>query len=291
MNNLPVYNINDFHPADGSFYANDLATHLKEHEFTKRSHRHDFYLAVLFTKGSGTHEVDFTLYPVSPGTVFMMAPGQFHYWNLSKDAAGYVFFHSREFYNLNYTTRQIEDYPFFAFTQNTPVVYLDKAGGTEIESLFKQILAEYRRPDTNLKFRKLLTLVDLLYLDLTPLYLTDSSPKTEHSPLYLQKVTELNKLIDVHFRTHKSAGEYADLMNITPKHLNRICREMLGKTTTNLIAERVVLEAKRMLAHSGKSESIKEIADELGFEDSAYFMRLFKKQSGESPSAFIKKQY
>lgn len=286
MSNLPVYHIEDFKFAARSFYANDLVTHLKEHEFTSHSHRHDFYLTMLFTRGTGTHDVDFSRYPVKEGAVFMMAPGQFHSWQLSADAEGYVFFHTGEFYNLNFTNKQITDYPFFAFTQNVPVLYLNPEERLHAGLLFKRILEEYRKDDLGLKFRTLVALTDLLYLDLTAAYLSATPSRKDHSPLYLQKITELNRLIDEHFLTHRSAREYADLMHISAKHLNRICREILGKTTTDIIAERIVLEAKRLLVRSAKP--VKEVAEELGFDDVSYFMRMFKKHTGLSPAAFTR---
>lgn len=285
ITNLPVYHIDSFQVSEGSFYANDLASHLKTHEFTSHPHGHDFYLCILFTKGTGVHVVDFTSYRIKPGTVFMLNPGQFHSWKLSKDIAGYVFFHTPEFYNLHFTSKRINHYPFFNAAQNTPVVYLETYRAA-MERSFKRILNEYRKTDSALKFPTLLALIDLLYLDLTSLYLAAGPEPGNASPVYLQKIAQLNQLIDTHFLKHKSAGEYAELMHISAKHLNRICREILGKTTTDLIAERTVLEAKRMLIHSEKST--KEIAAILGFNDPSYFMRLFKKHSNLTPAAFVK---
>src|SRR5437868_5067061 len=96
---LPVYSIQNFEQgAEENFYANDLGKHIKEHHFTNLPHKHDFYLVLLFTAGSGTHEIDFQNYQVKPGSLFIMQPGQMHLWRLSDDCQGYVFFHSRAFY-------------------------------------------------------------------------------------------------------------------------------------------------------------------------------------------------
>ena len=73
-------------------------------------------------------------------------------------------------------------------------------------------------------------------------------------------------------------------LNISLKHLNRICNEILKKTTTEVIVDRIILEAKRMLLD--KNWTVNEIAFELGYEDYSYFSRLFKKNSGMSPSEF-----
>ena len=93
--------------------------------------------------------------------------------------------------------------------------------------------------------------------------------------------------IDVYFKTKKYAHEYASLMNISEKHLNRICKECLNKTTSEIIAERIIIEAKRLLIH--KQHSVSEIAANLGFDDNSYFSRFFKKNCGETPIHFLKK--
>ena len=94
-------------------------------------------------------------------------------------------------------------------------------------------------------------------------------------------------LLETHFHDEKSPSFYAERLHITLKHLNRICREMLGKTATEVIAGRVLLEIKRLLAD--RKLSVNKIADTLGFEDYSYFSRFFKKQTGQSPSDFRKK--
>jgi len=85
----------------------------------------------------------------------------------------------------------------------------------------------------------------------------------------------------------KSAATYAEMLHITPRHLNRLVSESIGKTTTRLIGERVVLEAKRILFYS--DDTIARISEELGFNDPAYFSRLFKKYTGLSPYEFAKR--
>ena len=92
------------------------------------------------------------------------------------------------------------------------------------------------------------------------------------------------ELQDENYKLEKSPSFYADNMNITLKHLNRICREILNQTVTEIITNRVILETKRLLVNPIKS--VNQIADELGFEDYSYFTRLFKKKTGITPSEF-----
>jgi AraC-like DNA-binding protein len=74
-------------------------------------------------------------------------------------------------------------------------------------------------------------------------------------------------------------------MYVSEKHLNRMVKYSLNKTTSDLIAERIILEAKRMLVFSKKTMA--EIIDDLGYEDTAYFFRFFKKKTTLTPTAFL----
>ncbi len=283
---LPVYKIQDFKHVDykSQFYANDLNTHIKEHDFTKDSHKHDFYLVALIISGSGKHEIDFNSYDVKPGSVFIMYPGQTHRWLLSSDIKGIVFFHSAEFYDQGFTIERIQNYPFYNSLHNLPLVLIKgKSVYTKIKLFFEEILNEFNS-NSHLKFQRMHALVCLVYIELTRIYVPLLKVKNQN---YLNQVSKLVDLIDKNYKKQKFPFEYAKLMNLSEKHVNRICKECLNKTTSELIYERVTIEAKRMLIHTTKS--INEIAFELGFDDNSYFSRFFKKQVDLTPKEFAEK--
>jgi YesN/AraC family two-component response regulator len=95
---------------------------------------------------------------------------------------------------------------------------------------------------------------------------------------------KLKDAIEAHYRTKHSASDYAEMLNITPKALGKITKIHFQKTLTDLISDRIVIEAKRELYLSAKS--IKEIAYELGFDDEFYFSRFFKKRADISPQYY-----
>lgn len=289
MKNYTILDIQQFESKDKKreFYVNTITNHLfTSHRDINLPHKHNFYLTVLFTHGSGTHEVDFVKYEVRPGALFFLNPGQMHHWELSDDIEGYIFFHTQSFYNLHFTVNRLSDFPFFNSVQNPPVLYLETNDYGYFEKLFREIYAE-NQSELLLKKQKIISLIDLVYLESTRFYLqkNESEAIAQHS--YSQKFQEFERLVEEHYRTEKSASQYADWLNISPKHLNRITQNMVGKTTTDIILERVFLEAKREII--AQKRSFNQIADDLGYEDYAYFSRLFRKKCGETPSSFINK--
>lgn len=289
MQQLPVLDISHFLFAGKKedFYSNKLSKHLTEHHHDiDKPHKHNSYLVVLFTKGTGVHEVDFNSYKVKPGSVFLLNPGQTHHWELSNDVEGYIFLHSKNYYDQPYSHNTIDSFPFFYSTQNTPCIYLTPQQELKIRQLFAEMLDEYNS-GAILKHRKICSLMDILYIELSRLYIGKNYHRVVNSSNYSMKLKQLEQLINNNFLEIKSPAQYAALMNISPKHLNRISQTLVNKSTSELITDRVILEAKRMLLHS--ENTVAEIAELLGYRDYSYFSRLFKKACGETPSEFGKR--
>jgi len=268
------------------FYVNTLRNHIRQNKSKiTKPHKHNSYLCILFTKGIGTHEIDFSTYVVKPDNLFVISPGKTHHWELSDDVDGFIFTHTKDAYDLHYSHNMISNFPFFQSVQNSPLIELEESQSLEIVQLFQSLLSEYQEQGI-LKHQVLISYSDILYAKLSRIYLGDEKEQVINHGLYSQKFNELEKLIEEHFLFEKSPSRYASMMNITPKHLNRITQSVIGKTTSEVILDRILLEAKRSMLHTGKSFS--EIAIGLGYEDYAYFSRLFKQKTGLTPSAFLK---
>ena len=100
------------------------------------------------------------------------------------------------------------------------------------------------------------------------------------------RVYEFLMLLESNFLTVRNTDFYAGKLGISSKRLNQILKDKLDKTGMQIIHDRIILEAKRLIIHS--EQTIKEISFELGFSDRPYFSRFFKKQTGESPDSFQK---
>lgn len=289
MKNIEVLKINQFNKGafKEEFYVNTIKNHLTAgHLHIEKPHKHNFYAAMLFTKGNGMHEIDFQHYEVKPGSVFLLSPGQTHHWELSNDAEGYIFFHSQEFYDMNYVHDRLREFSFFSSIHNSRCIYLSQDEHDKVKTLFNNILQEFRSAGWK-KQQIILSFIMQLYITFNRIMMTGSNKQETLQSRYHIKFQDFEKLLEEHFYNEKLPSKYAEMMNITPKHLNRITKTIINKTTSDVIAERVILEAKRLLLYSNSSFS--EIAFTLGYNDYPYFSRVFKKYTGETPSIFLKR--
>jgi AraC-like DNA-binding protein len=267
------------------FYVNTLADHLvTSHQHIEKPHRHDFYATMIFTAGSGKHHIDFTTYEVRPGSAFAMFPGQVHSWELSADADGFIFFHTKPFYEMRYSDEKLSDYSFFSQVRSVNFVQIPNENRINFIRCFEQ-LAKADFTDEKTKRHFVIALVTQVYIEMQRF--SPDLDLGEKTSAYAKIFSKFGQLLEENFRTEKSPQKYASNLNITAKHLNRINRETVGKSTSEIILERVLLEARRMLVHS--DGNLGEIASALGYDDYAYFSKLFRKKEKMTPSEFAKK--
>lgn len=100
-------------------------------------------------------------------------------------------------------------------------------------------------------------------------------------------VARYASLLERDFRSNPSVADYATALGVTPTHLTRVCRTTCGKGAHQLLEDRILFEARRLLAETRMP--IKDVADTLGFNSAGYFTRAFQKNAGMTPSAFRKK--
>lgn len=279
---IPLYCLNAFSAkaTSADFYIENLSDHLREHKFVSQPHKHDFYLILFIIQGSGVHTIDFNGYPVQPNALFLMTPGQVHSWNLSPDTEGFIIFFTKEFYQMHRRENSLLEFPFYHSLVATPVIRLEKPD--PVNFAIKQMFAEYNLSATP-NLRILRAYLDILLLEAAKDYTQVEIPKVHGATFKLRK---LEQLIEKNFKTLRQPGDYAARMNLAPAYLNTICKNNLGKTLTELIQGRTLLEAKRLFAYSDLN--VNEVATKLNFSDTSYFIRWFKKNSLITPDEFRK---
>ncbi|PRY03958.1 AraC family transcriptional regulator [Pontibacter ummariensis] len=282
---LPIYQIQDFNARaqkEQYFYCSSFSSHLQEHLFIREPHKHDFYILLFVTQGTGTHTIDFEEYEVKPGTVFFMIPGQVHSWKLSNDADGFVIFLTQEFYAREHPHRKLFDFPFFNALLYKPVLILAREDESRLMRSLHLLMQEHQDQKL-MKDEMLSRYLDVLLIELARIYQAQEN-KIEVLGTAHALLQHLERLIDLHYKEHAPVGFYADRLHVTSKHLNETCKRSLGKTTIELIQHRTLLEAKRLLVHSELTAS--QIATALGYFDNTYFFRFFKKHTGYTPEQF-----
>lgn len=286
--NIPVYDICSISQEKGAnddFLADRLSSYLdKYYRQLHFPHRHSFYHLVLFTKGKGTHSIDFTTYGVRLFQVYFMIPGQVHSWHFEANMEGYIINFSDNFFKpflLN--PHYLDRFPFFSGISEEGVCQLPGDIHQEVTHLLESILVQ------GANGQKLPT--DMLRVLLLQLFMLIDQSMAAHNNKAIpqQKLILLRgfrRLIDTHYRSTRLPKEYADMLYVTPNHLNALCQDLLGKTAGELIRDRVLLEAKRLLTNARMT--VTEIAYELNFQDNSYFNRFFKKYTGTTPDEFRK---
>jgi AraC family transcriptional regulator, transcriptional activator of pobA len=283
---IPVYDICTIDQrSQKDLLIERLGPYLEKHYHNlHRPHRHSFYHLVLFTQGKGTHTIDFEKFSVQPYQIYFMIPGQVHNWHFEGKVDGYiVHFNEVLFTTFLQNSHYLERFHFFRGISAEGVCQIPASKHNLIINYFETILEEVKeRKEQNMDVIRLKLLELFIDIDRSCV-----SKKSKNIPQ--QKLTMLRSfqhLIAQHFRTIKLPKEYAELLYVTPNHLNALCQDLLGKTAGDLIRDRVLLEAKRLLTNADMT--ITEIAYDLNFQDNSYFNRFFKKNVGMTPDEFRK---
>lgn len=280
---LPIkkFDENGFYQA---VYINNFKEHLKTfHADISHPHKHDFYITVLFTRGSGSHMIDFTTYSIEPYTLFFLRPEQIHNWAFEEEADGWILFHSEEFYTRFATQVELFDWPFYSPKNSNFILHLSPDQSKKIEHNFQEISDEYKGIQT-LSFLKIANLITLQYIELARIFNQHYHSAKDSTVSYYDHFKRFTQLLELHFKTEHNPKFYAEKLFLTTKHLHRVCVSNTGKNTTQYIAERIILEAKRMMASDAQTKN--EIALQLGFENTNYFHTFFKKNTGLTTKEF-----
>ena len=236
---------------------------------TDTMHLHGFYEIIWFQKGSGTHYVDFNQYAIAPGTIFFISPGQIHSFDTKHDQEGYV---------LKICAELFDD-----FVSLSCVTVQDKDSAA-LEMLIGAMQEELKKEDSLGHREALHALVKLFVIMVRRSYaeINPSAPNP-HKVSY-KAFLNFRKLIEENYCRLHTVKDYAALLNVSSKTLTLYVNECSKYSPLELINNRIILEAKRLLRYSVLS--VKEIAFRLGFEDPSYFAKFFKRLVKQSPADY-----
>jgi|SRR6218665_1776839 len=263
----------------GVFIGRASATELHLYDEVKQPHRDDYHLFCLQEEGSTSFEIDFQKYKIDGPAVIYISPNQVHNVVAVEDATISIWVINNENLNPAYLALLEDLSPTKPLALNEDVFSIIsetislciKLSERTHEKLYNSLLKD--------GCNTLIALVASQYLQ---------QSKTSDSLTRFDLVTKSFKsALEKNFLTLKSPTAYAKKLNLSAPYLNECVKHSTGYSVSHHIQQRIVLEAKRLLYHSDKS--VKEIANELGYDDYPYFSRLFTKVSGMTAISFRNK--
>jgi AraC-like DNA-binding protein len=180
----------------------------------------------------------------------------------------------------------IAKFPFFHVAGGSPVIYLSREQHDGMLPLLGEIERETRDRQTG-RFDVVRSYLLILLTQLRRLYPADER-ETAAGPGY-PLARRFTMLIEDHYLEFNAIRQYADALCVSERQLNEAVKRSVGRTASQLVQERIALEAKRLLSNTALG--IAEIAFKLNIEDPAYFARFFKKRTGCTPGDFRRKHY
>ncbi len=248
-------------------------------------HVHAFYEILWFQQGKGVHTVDFTNYEVEPGCIFFLTPGQIHHFDGMEKYRGVSIkmctdFMKEEKEQGNLTLK----YNIFHALDTPPYYIIDENTAATLAGIVKEMEQEEQNCKAfgNIDMLKALLRIFLINVLRHGRQASGTKPDTlkPSHMLFMQ----FRQAVETNYRSLHTVQDYADRLNVATRTLNKCVNDCSGHSPLTLINDRITLEAKRMVRYT--SMMIKEIALELGFEDTSYFVKFFKRKTGYLPSEF-----
>ncbi|TWJ04969.1 AraC-like DNA-binding protein [Mucilaginibacter frigoritolerans] len=250
------------------------------------AHRASFYHIIWFQKGNPTHSVDFIPINIKPNTILFLNKDTIHHFDSKNPFDGRAILFTDSFF-----CKTDADHKFLRdtilFNNLFPVSQI-KVGHQE--SLFESVFQLMTNELLNAKDS---SQDEILQNLLHNLLLISERGRRKQNITELKKGLDLDYVmlfkdaLDANYKSKKQVSFYAEKILITEKRLNQATTKLLSKTPKEFIDDRVMLEAKRLLAHT--AETIKAIGFDLGFDEPTNFIKYFRKHSHSTPAEFRKK--
>lgn len=236
--------------------------------------RHTFYEIVFIIKGEGTHYIDSEVYNIQKGALYLLSPSQVHYWNQKNELKAYI---------LRFDKSIFQNQTFFnnILLSQTNYIQLNNKNFKNIKRQLKVISKEFKR-NKPLKVFALKSLLEVLLISIQRLISKPTYTRIENNLL-----KALNKCIEDNKYKTETSKFYAKEIGVDLKTLNTTIKDITGLSSGKYIRTKTIVEAKRLLLYTNLTSN--EISYKLGFVDSAYFSRFFKRETSLSPKEFKEK--
>ncbi len=234
------------------------------------------YILILTLSGGSIRHANQHNYTILPHSLQLLPPGTIHSFEDTEPDSDFLIL----LFDWDFLSKEYEELLFF-HNREFGQVDLDGIEFTRVLETYKQLDLEYKNKKKDYKEISKVLLVQLLYL-------LKREKQSKPKEIILNRAQQITSrflcLIEEHFIDKKSVREYADILEITSKHLSETIKESLSESALTFIHARIIKEIQYLLCYSDMS--IKQIALYLNFENSSEFGRFFKRYEGLSPKAF-----
>ncbi|KFC71202.1 Transcriptional regulator, AraC-family [Devosia sp. LC5] len=239
------------------------------HGYRIAPHRHEQFFQILhLTGGRAQVTIDAVQHELKAPAVVVVPALTVHAYRFSDDVDGVV------------VTLMERDVRAAGAGEMPAAVF---GGSADVGEAIDRLIAEADRPGAGHGVA-MRALIALLLVAIGRARHASVIEETRASSRSLLHARAYRWLVDQRFRETRRIADYAEALGISPTHLNRVCREVLGASALQVIERRVALEARRQLLFS--SLSVKQIGAELGYEDPAYFSRVLVRVLGMAPGTY-----
>jgi AraC-like DNA-binding protein len=292
---IQVFNdINDSHAATGytgrtdlpSFHIFTLEDTYPETRTVMPPYTFAFYQVVLL-EHSDDAVLNINAEAIAPlsDSVTFASPAHVLAWVRGTAQRGFILYFKDEFL-AHYPVPISDEFPYFRLTE----INLLRVNGEEKQTLrnhFAQMLTLFHSLHPY-RVQMLQALLLVLLFDCKRLYEIQQQTMKQTSPRDALAL-RFQHFVNQHYLTRKTVQAYADLLAVSPDYLGQTIRATTGKTAHRLIAERILLEAKKLLTYSDLN--IAEIAQHLGYDEPTHFGRFFRRYVGTSPRTWRQHQH
>jgi AraC family transcriptional activator of pobA len=285
MKKIPIRQIKNTNIKQDSNLAFSIRTVedlLDGKEMKQAVHRHDYYFILALKQASGIHEIDFVSYPIKDFALFFMRIGQVHQLSLDANSAGFIIQFNADFYY----PMDKASISLLRKASNKQLCQLDEKAFSSLNIILSQIFEEFQAKKESYE-EVIRSLLHILFIEIIRKRQNLNNQIDLNKAYSLERLEEFYQLIETNISKTKSVSEFAKMMKLTTYQLNSICKSITGKSSSELINEYIILEAKRYLLAT--SNQVNQIAYFLAYEDISYFIRFFKKHTGYSPENFRQK--
>jgi len=275
------YGESDVWPKVDEVHCEHLQERSARHDWKIEPHRHFNLIQIFYLmEGKCDAEIDHQSVSLSPGDVLIIPEQCVHGFNWKEGSNGYVLFIARPM--LNRLEEKTESLPW---CKDTASIFKIGAGDHYFATTMATLLDEY----LSSQYQRPIMLENLtlsLVVRLNRQYIHQAQISDPERNKLEQRLEHFLEKLDKNFTQQHGVDWYAQKIGITAAHLNTICKKLRQQTALSIIHERILREAQRNLIYTTKT--VAQIAEDLGFEDPAYFNRFFKRNSGTAPGSFRK---